>query len=123
MTIYVSHPTSYDYKSELYIPLRSSPLNKKHTIILPHETSNIPYEVRQLFESKKCDLVIAECSYPSTGQGIELGYADMLHIPIICIYKQGNKISGSLKTITDTFLTYQNTDEMIKKIEVCINHV
>lgn len=77
MTIFISHSTGFDFKKELYQPIRKSPLNNRHTFILPHETSNMPYETKQFFASRNCDMIIAECSEPSTGQGIELGWANL----------------------------------------------
>jgi hypothetical protein len=120
MTIFVSHPTgfSYDYKKELYEPLRNSHLTKQYSIILPHDSSSMPYETRHLFAAKKCDLVVAECSYHSTGQGIELGWADIFQIPVVCVSKKGTQeLSGALKMITDVFFEYTDIEDMIKKIE------
>ena len=117
MTIYISHATNFDFKNELYLPIRKASINNQYTFILPHETNNMPYETKALFASKKCNLIIAECSHPSTGQGIELGYADMLKIPVVCLYKYDAKISGSLKIITDIFLTYNTAGDMIETIE------
>lgn len=113
MTIYISHPIGIDFKHELYIPLRNSELNKKHTFIFPHETSDKPYKTKDLLVSGRCDLVIAECSVPSTGQRIELGWADFYKVPILCIYKKGKSGSAALKVVTDYFLEYAKPDNMI----------
>ncbi|MBW2985833.1 hypothetical protein KY333_00525 [Candidatus Woesearchaeota archaeon] len=37
MKIYVGHAKKFDFKKELYEPLRKSPLNNEHEIVLPHE--------------------------------------------------------------------------------------
>ena len=66
---------------------------------------------------KEFDFVIAEVSYPSTGQGIELGWANTENIPIICIYTQGSTISNSLHVITELIFPYLNTLDMIKILE------
>lgn len=42
------------------------------------------------------DLVIAEMSNPSTGQGMELQEAVRLNIPIVIIAKNGSKISSTV---------------------------
>lgn len=42
------------------------------------------------------DIVIAEMSSPSTGQGMELQEAVRLDIPIIIIAKNGSKISSTV---------------------------
>lgn len=115
MNIYISHPTAFDFHTELYQPIRNSKLNSQHTIALPHEYSDEQFDSKSFF--KTCDLIVAEVSYPSTGQGIELGWANLLHVPIICLYKEDQKFSGALKVISDTFIEYENREDMIAKLE------
>lgn len=67
------------------------------------------------------DLVIAEVSLPSTGQGIELGWASSANTPILCIYKKSAEVSSALKFITNEFIEYENSEDMIKKIKAFIN--
>ena len=50
--------------------------------------------------------VIGECSYPSVGLGIELGWAFDDKIPIYCIHRKDKKISGSLSAITENIYEY-----------------
>ncbi len=114
MNIFVTHSSNFDFKNELYIPLRKSELNNLHTIFLPHEEEND--EVLTKDNIKKSDIVLAEVSFPSTGQGIELGWANTYQIPIICIYKRNSKISGSLNLLTDKFIIYDNSEDMINKL-------
>ena len=68
-----------------------------------------------------CELVIAEVSVPATGQGIELGMAYCAKVPILCIYEKGMKISSSLKFITDKFIEYEGSQDMIIKIGNYLN--
>lgn len=117
MNIYVSHSRSFDYEHELYLPIRNSELSKHHTFIFPREERDEPFNTKELFVSKGCDLVIAEVSYPATGQGIELGWADLTGVPIICIYKDGAEISQSLHAVSKKFLMYTSTENMLSDIE------
>ncbi|MEK7617824.1 MAG: hypothetical protein AAB410_01645 [Patescibacteria group bacterium] len=116
MNIYISHSRDFDFKKELYDPLKS--LVSEHEFIFPHSESDTPFETKKLFESKVCKLVIAEVTYPSIGQGVELGWANLLKIPIIFIYKKGSKISNSLKLISSEFIEYEN----LKKISETLNN-
>jgi nucleoside 2-deoxyribosyltransferase len=120
MNIFVTHSSNYDFKNDLYIPLRKSELNNLHTIFLPHEkeTDIVTKDI-----IKTCDIVIAEVSFPSTGQGIELGWANTYQIPIICIYKKDSKTSNSLNKITDTFIIYENSEDMIEKLTSSLNEI
>ncbi|MFH1072320.1 MAG: hypothetical protein V1743_02735 [Nanoarchaeota archaeon] len=39
---------------------------------------------------------------------MELDWADIMGLPIICIYKKGSKVAGSVKLLTETFLENMN---------------
>lgn len=116
MTIYISHSRNFDYHKDWYGLLKNSTLAKEHQFVFPHEKSSEPFNTKELFQKKQCDLVIAEVSYPATGQGVELGWANIYEIPIVCISKEGASISHSLHAVSDTFLIYKNAEEMIEKI-------
>ena len=85
MNIYIAHSREFDYVKELYIPIRNDENLNENTIILPHEKNDFSSNTRDFY--KNIDLLIAECSYPSTGLGIELGWASDDNIPTYCIYK------------------------------------
>ena len=120
MEIYVAHSNSFDFKSELYAPLRNSELNTKHHLFLPHET-DVFINTREII--RKCDVVIAEVSYPATGMGMELGWANDANKRIICIHKTGSKISSSLKVVSDTFVEYSTISEITTKLSEVISTV
>ncbi len=121
MRIYVAHSTSFDYKEELYLPIRQSDLNSQHRFILPHEHSNDPYDSKMLISTAQVDLIVAEVSYPSTGLGIELGWADSCGIPIVCVHRADSKHSGSLKVVTDKIVSYTSHDDLIRGLEDILN--
>ena len=112
MKIYISHSSEYDYINKIYNPIKSSNLIKSNIFFLPHEDKIV--NTKNIIS--KCDLVIAEVTLPSTGQGIELGWADYTKTPILCMYEKGTKISSSLKYITNEFIEYDSVEDMIKKI-------
>lgn len=116
MKIYISHLRRGDYEKELYIPLLASELAKKHTFIFPHSKSQKPFSTKELFEKKECDLVLAEISYPATGQGIELGWANMFNIPIYCIYQKGQDVSGSALSIAAKRAEYSDSEDLIVQL-------
>lgn len=122
MNIYVAHSRNFDFKKELYTPIRKSSLNEKHIFVLPHENSNEPFNSKKYLQ-KECNLLIAEVSEPATGLGIELGWANSYGVPIVCIYKKGSKLSGSLKVVSENFVEYSNSKELISKIEKIINSI
>jgi len=115
MKIYISHKRRSNFLEELYLPIKNSPLAKKHQFIFPHE-SDAHFDSKDAILNKKIDAIIAEVSFPATGQGIELGWADTQNIPIICIFKTGSEIAGSLKTLTDNFIEYGDAKDLIEKL-------
>ncbi len=114
MKIYFGHSKSFDYKEDLYRPIRESVLNSEHEILFPHETDKFFNSKERI---KNSDLMIAEVTYPATGLGIELGWAEMLGMPVLCVSKKGSKISGSLKVVTKYFIEYESSEDLIKNIE------
>lgn len=117
MKIYVTHSSDFDFKKELYEPLRSSVLNTEHEIILPHETDEFINSKEVINE---VDLVLAEVSYPSTGQGIELGWAENAGTKVVCMFRKDHKYSGSLKVVSDIFIGYEDEKDLIEKIKSII---
>lgn len=117
MKIYISHSSSYDYINKIYNPIKKSDLSKTNTFFFPHE--NKSENTKDIISSY--DLLIAEVSLQSTGQGIEIGWASYSNTPILCIYKKGAEISSSLKFITNHFIEYEDTKDMVGKIKEFLN--
>ncbi len=112
MKIYLSHSSGHDYETELYQPLRQ--LSVAHDIYFPHDEQNKGGESKEAITSS--DLVLAEVSHPSTGQGIELGWASAQDIPIVCFHRTGSKVSSALQFISSGFIEYESTQDMVDKI-------
>lgn len=120
MNIYVAHSNKLDYINKLYNPIKQSKLNKEHNFLFPHDELNKEIKTKQIIANY--DLVIADVSLPATGLGIELGWADYSNTPILCIYEKGMKYSSSLKFITNKFIEYENSEDMIEKISYFLNN-
>lgn len=121
MKIYVTHSTSFDFKNELYEPIRRSGLSNKYAFALPHEKSGSQFNSKAFM--KNCDLIVAEVSYPSTGQGIELGWADIFGVPIVSFYRTGTKPSGAVKTVCNDQIEYKDPKDLVEKLTVFLNNI
>lgn len=121
MKICVTHATQLDFINKLYNPIKNSELYKNHEIFFPHDEVSKNINTKEII--KQCDLVLAEVSIPSVGQGIELGWADFVEKPILCIYQKGSSYSSALKFITNNFLEYENETDMVSKIQNFINGI
>ena len=115
MKIYVGHSRQFAYQEELYIPIRSSALNGEYEFILPHETSHLPYN--SLEKAKLFQAMIAEVSFPSTGLGIEMGWFHALGTPILCLQKEGGKLSQSVQVVATKYEFYKDTEDMLSIIQ------
>lgn len=111
MKIYVVHSTAFDYKKELYDPLRKF---TEFEFVFPHANDNEIKDSKKLMSG--CEVVLAEVSHPSTGGGIELGRAECLNIPIIAIHKKGSEISSAIKFVTNTVVEYDDLEKDFSKI-------
>ena len=109
MKIYITHSSSFDYQNELYNVLKNSELYSTHEFYFPHdgEVKNTKEEI------KNSDVILAHVSDPSTGQGIELGWAESFGKRIIVVSKEGTQISSSVRFLTKEIFSYDNPDEMI----------
>ncbi len=54
-----------------------------------------------------CDAMIAEVSTPSHGVGYEIAYAIGLGKPILCLYRQGARVSKMITGNTEPLLTVE----------------
>ena len=113
MKLYLSHASNFDYNTELYEPLKVA-LGGAHELYLPHDPGNDGKNSKQAIE--RSDAVLAEVSYASTGQGIELGWAEAAGVPIVCFYKEGAQPSSALRHLTSTIFPYTSPEELATKI-------
>ena len=115
MRIYVAHSTNTDYENEIYKPLRGDSFFLRHKLCLPHENNMNISNSRE--DYRGYDIVIAECSNPSTGMGIELGWFYDEKKPIYCFYREGTKPSNAVKTISEQMIEYKNSQDFVNKIK------
>ena len=69
---------------------------------------------------KTCDLLLAECSHPSTGLGFEIATALAGHRPILAVAKKDAKVSRLILGINSTLFSlmeYQTLDEIADGVE------
>ena len=119
MKIYVAHASSFPYEKSLYTPIMSHPMSQKHVFVFPHLNAQNGIDARELI--KTCDLMLAEVSLPSLGEGIELGWASAAHIPITCLHEKGTHPSRSLRHICTSIQEYSDVDELLRFIENIID--
>src|SRR3569833_3080579 len=115
MKILVAHASNYDYRTELYEPLKQSALAQEHAFVFPHDDENVEIETNSVIP--EAGLLIAEVSHPSTGAGIEIGLAQAAEVPTLFVYKAGSTPTRSLKFVKGTTIEYADASDLVAKIE------
>ena len=113
MEMYVAHPSSTNY-SNLYEELKDSTLAENHKLVFPHDSDEFLNSKEVIRNS---DLILAEVSKPSTGLGIELGWAEIFNKKVIKIHQEGSEISSSLKVIEGPEISYSELENISALIE------
>lgn len=116
MRIYVAHTKFDGYTERLYEPFMKSELYRWHTLIFPHRLSAAPFDSRAMLFGGDCHLVIAEVTHRSTSLGIELGWANALGVPIICVHVLGTRSSSSLDVISKDIIEYTQPDVLAAQL-------
>ncbi|MFA6518363.1 MAG: hypothetical protein WCV93_01775 [Candidatus Shapirobacteria bacterium] len=119
MKIYIAHSRLFDFQNELYLPIKNSHLSSQHQFVFPHDATRTTEFSRDII--KTCQLLVAEVSFPSTGLGIELGWAYDLNVPIICLHKPTSPPSSSVSSVSQQILTYSSSTDLINTIDKAIN--
>ena len=68
---------------------------------------------------KKCDVFLAECTYPSTGLGFEIATAHALNKKIIAVALKGSKVSRLIQGISGknfSFHWYKTHKEVLELV-------
>jgi nucleoside 2-deoxyribosyltransferase len=80
-----------------------------------HDLSHNQIHARDMAWLEECDAVVAEVTTPSLGVGYELGIAEKLGKPVLCLFDAGNRnyrlsamLSGNPRV---TVARYQTLDE------------
>lgn len=115
MKILVAHASNYDYRTELYEPLKQSALAQEHTFVFPHDEENAEIETNSVIP--EAGLLIAEVSHPSTGAGIEIGLAQAAGVPTIFLCRAGTAPSSALKFIKGTLVEYTDATDLVAKVQ------
>lgn len=112
--IYIGHSRDerLNYQEELYLPLISS-LNDDE-LIVPHKQGAESIHSKEVLPT--CNLMIAEVSYPSTGLGMELAWADHAEVPVLCIYRTDCQPSSSVTHLFLNIISYESCIDMIQKV-------
>lgn len=118
MRIYIAHPTEVDYQKEIYEPLKNDEFFSDYELVLPHEETVGINNARD--DYKNIDLVIAECSQPSTGVGIELGWFYDDQKPIYCFVKSDSTPSNAVVSIAKEVISYDDVRDFVEKVKSII---
>lgn len=113
-----------------YIPHIHTPATVNSNIenIIGSKDDSHPVHESVFLQDKKtvenCKLVIAEVTNPSTGSGIELGWAISNRKPIICLAKKGAKVTSLIKGPANSGLVYliryENEKDALDQLKILL---
>lgn len=112
MNIYVGHAKHLNYREELYPSLKKVGEKTGVTFVLPHDLSDEPFPSKDVLPT--CDLMVADVSLPALGLGIEIGWANMMEIPILFIHQSDSEFSRSIQEVSTAILSYKDGDDLQK---------
>ncbi|AJD93485.1 hypothetical protein JMA_41680 (plasmid) [Jeotgalibacillus malaysiensis] len=110
MNIYVGHSKQMNYKEELYPVLKKIGDEMGVRFILPHDESLELYPSKEVLPT--CDYMLADISLPALGLGIEIGWANMMDIPVFFIHKSDSELSHSVKAVSQNIRQYDSIDDL-----------
>lgn len=122
MKIFLAHASAFPFEEKLYAPLRASALSREHTFLFPEEQKyggiwNTKEEIA------KSDVLVVDVSVPSTGAGIEMGWAETFNVPIIAIHEKGSTPSATVSYVTTTVIVYDDSDDLISKLTPALDAI
>lgn len=111
MKIYCAHSSLFDFHNLFYKVLDTGFRGSANTFIFPHQSPNILANSKE--DIRTSDFLLAEVSYPATGLGIEMGWADSFDVPILAVYQAGKIPSKSINILTESVAEYTSSEELI----------
>ena len=80
---------------------------------------------RAFLKVKESDLIIAELSKPSTGQGMEIREATLLNKPLLVIAKKGSEVSGLVKAcpVLRKIIFYDDLNNLKQELMVFLGNI
>jgi len=93
--------------------------------VMPLEGVVSPHDVytRDIAWITGCDLLLAEISTPSHGVGYEIGYALALGKRVLCLHRQGRKISKMILGNPDPRLTVHSYTTPEQAVDLLNNYL
>lgn len=117
MKIFLAHASAFDFRAKLYVPLRASALNTEHELLLPEEAGET-WNTKDVIESS--NVLVLDASAPSTGAGIEAGWAHAAGVPVIVIREKGSAPSTVVSFIAQGEFEYENAGDLVEKLSAAL---
>ncbi|MFQ5620840.1 MAG: hypothetical protein ACE5FT_03280 [Candidatus Nanoarchaeia archaeon] len=116
---YLSHSkrdllgNDWDFRENLYVPIKESGLQEEFGIIFPHERSGRTYNTEQLIRDG-IDFLIGDVTFPHSGIA-EIGMAKYAKCNIILTHNTNIRCAiGSLFMLTNMFAPYDSPEELVE---------
>ncbi len=119
-TWFISHPSGGMQHTPTFFDAinRFAQLQSNVKITFPHEEQSEVQMTKDLIS--EADLVLVEVSIPSTGSGIELGWANAAGKKVIAFHQGGSDPSPAVQFVTEEINTYVTQEHILDILEKLI---
>lgn len=115
-TWFVSHPSGGPQHTPTFFNAidHFAREHSKIAIVFPHTTAEEVHLTKKAIET--CDRILVEISIPSTGSGIEMGWANAVGKPITAFHQGGSEHSPAVKFATEDIHVYITEDDIVEQL-------
>ncbi len=118
-TWFISHPSGgMQHTPAFFSTIQAFAEEKGIDVIFPHDIGEDVQLRKEAME--KTDLMIVEVSIPSTGSGIEMGWAHNAGIPIHAFHQGSSEPSPAMKFVTENINVYVTEDHVRDVLQTLI---
>lgn len=114
---FVSHPSGGMQHTPTFFNAinRFSELQSGVEIVFPHDVESEVQMTKD--ELAQVDLVLVEVSIPSTGSGIEMGWANAAGKKVVAFHQGGSAPSPAIKFVASEIQVYVTEDHILEVLE------
>ena len=109
---FISHPSGGLHHTPMFFETIKgfAKQNPDINLVWPHAGNDEVQATKNDLQS--ADLLLVEVSIPSTGSGIEMGWANDANKPIIAFHQAGTQPSPAVKFVTEQIHTYLSSEQI-----------
>lgn len=114
MKLFIAHASAFPYEEKVYAPVRGLCERDGHEAVFPQDGAYGPRNWRESITG--ADAFVLDASVPSTGAGIEAGWASAAGVPVIAVHEKGSVPSTVVAYIAAAIVEYDGPEDLSAKL-------